>query len=92
MILIARLRSLIETILGLLGLALRIAVAAFGAAVILRIGGLVQPEMLPGFWMVVAVGTIVLLPAGYAMGRQDVAREDRDRAIRAAEERYRGRV
>lgn len=92
MILIATLRSLIETALALVGLVLRIGVLAFVAALVLRLLGLVQPELLPGFWMAVGAGVIVLLPAGVGMGRRDVYREERDRAIRAIEERYKERI
>lgn len=92
MLIFATLRSLIESALALIGLALRVGVLAFVAAILLRLLGLVQPELLPGFWLVVSVGCIVLLPAGVSMGRRDVYREERDRTIKAAEERYRGRV
>ena len=92
MILFATIRTVIESALALLGLVLRVGVLAFVAAILLRLLGLVQPELLPGFWLVVAVGCIVLLPAGVSMGRRDVYREERDRAIQAAEERYKGRV
>ena len=92
MLIFATLRSLIESALALIGLALRVGVLAFVAAILLRLLGLVQPELLPGFWLVVSVGCIVLLPAGVSMGRRDVYREERDRAIKAAEERYKGRV
>lgn len=92
MILIATLRTLLETALALIGLGLRVGVLAFAAALILRIGGLVQPELLPGFWLVVTAGVFVLLPAGVSMGRRDVYREERDRAIRAIEERYKERT
>lgn len=92
MILFATLRSLIESALALIGLVLRVGVLAFIAACTLRLLGLVQPELLPGFWLIVSVGCIVLLPAGVSMGRRDVYREERDRTIKAAEERYKGRV
>ena len=92
MLIFATLRSLIESALALIGLALRVGVLAFVAAIALRLLGLVQPELLPGFWLIVSVGCIVLLPAGVSMGRRDVYREERDRAIKAAEERYKGRV
>ena len=88
----ATLRSLIESALALIGLVLRVGVLAFVAAILLRLLGLVQPELLPGFWLIVSVGCIVLLPAGVSMGRRDVYREERDRTIKAAEERYKGRV
>jgi hypothetical protein len=42
--------------------------------------------------MAVGAGVIVLLPAGMQMGRRDVYREERDKTIKAAEERYKGRV
>ena len=92
MILFATIRNLIESALALIGLVLRVGVLAFVAAILLRLLGLVQPELLPGFWLIVSVGCIVLLPAGVNMGRRDVYREERDRTIKAAEERYRGRV
>jgi len=92
MLIFATLRSLIESALALIGLVLRVGVLAFVAAILLRLLGLVQPELLPGFWLIVSVGCIVLLPAGVSMGRRDVYREERDRTIKAAEERYRGRV
>ncbi len=92
MILFATLRSLIESALALIGLVLRVGVLAFIAACKLRLLGLVQPELLPGFWLVVVAGVFVLLPAGVSMGRRDVYREERDRTIKTAEERYRGRV
>ena len=92
MILIATLRTLLETALSLLGLVLRVGMLAFAAACTLRLLGLVQPELLPGFWLVVTAGVFVLLPAGVSMGRRDVYREERDRTIKAAEERYKGRV
>jgi hypothetical protein len=92
MILFATIRSLIESALALIGLVLRVGMLAFAAACTLRLLGLVQPELLPGFWLVVSVGCIVLLPAGVSMGRRDVYREERDRTIKAAEERYKGRV
>ena len=92
MILFATIRNLIESALALIGLVLRVGVLAFVAAILLRLLGLVQPELLPGFWLIVSVGCIVLLPAGVSMGRRDVYREERDRTIKAAEERYRGRV
>ncbi len=86
------LRSVIEAALALIGTLLRIVLLAFVAAVMLRISGLAAAELLPGFWLVVVAGVFVLLPAGVAMGRRDVYREERDRAIEAAEEKYRGRV
>ena len=92
MLIFATIRSLIESALALIGLVLRVGVLAFVAAIALRLLGLVQPELLPGFWLIVSVGCIVLLPAGVSMGRRDVYREERDRTIKAAEERYRGRV
>jgi len=92
MLIFATIRSLIESALALIGLGLRVGVLAFVAAIALRLLGLVQPELLPGFWLIVSVGCIVLLPAGVSMGRRDVYREERDRTIKAAEERYRGRV
>ena len=92
MILFAALRSLLETITAVIGLVLRVGVLAFVAAILLRVLGLVQPELLPGFWLIVTAGVFVLLPAGVSMGRRDVYREERDRTIKAAEERYRGRV
>ena len=92
MILFAAFRSLLETITAVIGLVLRVGVLAFVAAILLRVLGLVQPELLPGFWLIVSVGCIVLLPAGVSMGRRDVYREERDRTIKAAEERYKGRV
>ena len=92
MILFATLRSLIESALALIGLVLRVGMLAFAAACTLRLLGLVQPELLPGFWLIVSVGCIVLLPAGVSMGRRDVYREERDKTIKAAEERYKGRV
>ena len=92
MLIFATIRSLIESALALIGLVLRVGVLAFVAAILLRLLGLVQPELLPGFWLIVSVGCIVLLPAGVSMGRRDVYREERDRTIKAAEERYRGRV
>lgn len=92
MILFATIRTVIESALALLGLVLRVGVLAFLAACVLRLFGLVQPELLPGFWLVVMAGVFVLLPAGVSMGRKDVYREERDRAIQAAEERYKGRV
>lgn len=92
MILFATIRSLIESALALIGLVLRIGLLAFVAAILLRVLGLVQPELLPGFWMAVGAGVIVLLPAGMQMGRRDVYREERDRAIRAIEERYKERT
>ena len=92
MILFATIRTLIETALALIGLILRVGVLAFTAAIVLRVAGLLQPELLPGFWMAVGAGVIVLLPAGVAMGRRDVYREERDRAIRAIEERYKERT
>ena len=92
MLIFATIRSLIESALALIGLVLRVGVLAFVAAILLRLLGLVQPELLPGFWLIVSVGCIVLLPAGVSMGRRDVYREERDRTIKAAEERYKGRV
>lgn len=92
MILFATIRTVIESALALLGLVLRVGVLAFMAAIVLRVGGLLQPELLPGFWMAVGAGVIVLLPAGMQMGRRDVYREERDRAIRAIEERYKERT
>ena len=92
MLIFATIRSLIESALALIGLGLRVGVLAFVAAIALRLLGLVQPELLPGFWLIVSVGCIVLLPAGVSMGRRDVYREERDRTIKAAEERYKGRV
>ncbi len=86
------LRSLIEAALQLIGTLLRIALLAVVAAVVLRISGLAGAELLPGFWLVVGVGCIVLLPAGITMGRREAYREERDRAIEQAEEKYRGRV
>ena len=92
MLIFATIRSLIESALALIGLVLRVGVLAFVAAILLRLLGLVQSELLPGFWLIVSVGCIVLLPAGVSMGRRDVYREERDRTIKAAEERYKGRV
>ena len=92
MLLITTIRTLIETALALIGLILRVGVLAFTAAIVLRVGGLLQPELLPGFSMAVGAGVIVLLPAGVAMGRRDVYRKERDRAIRAIEERYKERT
>ena len=92
MLIFATIRGLIESALALIGLVLRVGVLAFVAAILLRLLGLVQPELLPGFWLIVSVGCIVLLPAGVSMGRRDVYREERDRTIKAAEERYKGRV
>ena len=92
LLIFATLRTLLETVAALIGLGLRVGVLAFVAAILLRLLGLVQPELLPGFWLIVSVGCIVLLPAGVSMGRRDVYREERDRTIKAAEERYKGRV
>lgn len=92
LLIFATLRSLIESVLALIGLVLRVGVLAFVAAILLRLLGLVQPELLPGFWLVVTAGVFVLLPAGVSMGRRDVYREERDKTIKAAEERYKGRV
>lgn len=92
LLIFATLRSLIESVLALIGLVLRVGVLAFVAAILLRLLGLVQPELLPGFWLVVTAGVFVLLPAGVSMGKRDVYREERDRTIKAAEERYKGRV
>lgn len=92
LLIFATLRSLIESVLALIGLVLRVGVLAFVAAILLRLLGLVQPELLPGFWLVVTAGVFVLLPAGVSMGKRDVYREERDKTIKAAEERYKGRV
>ena len=92
MLLITTIRTLIESALALIGLVLRVGMLAFAAACTLRLLGLVQPELLPGFWLVVTAGVFVLLPAGVSMGRRDVYREERDRAIRAIEERYKERT
>lgn len=92
LLIFATLRTLLETVAGLIGLVLRVGVLAFVAAILLRLLGLVQPELLPGFWLVVTAGVFVLLPAGVSMGKRDVYREERDKTIKAAEERYRGRV
>ena len=92
MLLITTIRTLIESALALIGLVLRVGVLAFVAAIALRLLGLVQPELLPGFWLVVTAGVFVLLPAGVSMGKRDVYREERDKTIKAAEERYKGRV
>jgi hypothetical protein len=92
LLIFATLRTLLETVAGLIGLVLRVGVLAFFAAIALRLLGLVQPELLPGFWLVVTAGVFVLLPAGVSMGKRDVYREERDKTIKAAEERYKGRV
>lgn len=92
LLIFATLRTLLESVAALIGLGLRVGVLAFVAAILLRLLGLVQPELLPGFWLVVTAGVFVVGPACAAMARRDVYREERDKAIKAAEERYKGRV
>ena len=89
MLTILRLFSQLAALLQLAGLVLRVGVVGLVGAVALRLSGLVAPEQLPAFWLMVVVAVILVAPAAHAVGHDEARRALRDAAIRKAEREYR---
>ena len=80
--------SAIAAAVRLFGMLVRIAFIGFIGAVALRIGGLVQPELLPAFWLMLGAALVVVVVPSVAYGEDQVRRTTRDRAIRKAVKEY----
>ena len=85
---IVALISAIAAAVRLFGMLVRIAFIGFISAVALRIGGLVQPELLPAFWLMLGAALVVVVVPSAAYGEDQVRRTTRDRAIRKAVKEY----
>ena len=55
--------SAVAAAVRLFGMLVRIAFIGFVGAVALRIGGLVQPELLPAFWLMLGIALVVVVVA-----------------------------
>ena len=80
--------SAIAAAVRLFGMLVRIAFIGFIGAVALRIGGLVQPQHLPAFWLMLGIALVVVVVPSVAYGEDQARRTTRDRAIRKAVKEY----
>lgn len=89
MLLLVRLLSALAAALQLAGLLLRVVVVGLFGAIALRLAGLVEPQLLPSFWLMLLAALIVVAPAAWSGGHDEARRAVRDAAIRKAEREYR---
>ena len=83
--------SAVAAAVRLFGMLVRIAFIGLVGAVALRIGGLVQPELLPAFWLMLGIALVVVVVPSVSYGEDQARRGIRDAAIRKAVKEYEGK-
>lgn len=85
---VLRFLSAIAGLFNWIGLLLRVVVLGFLCAAVLRIGGYAEPAMLPAFWLILGLATLLVAGPAWAGGYDEARRNIRDAAIRKAEKDY----
>jgi len=81
MLTILRLLSTLAALIQLAGLLLRVALVGLIGALALRISGLLNPQLLPAYWLMLVTALIVVAPSAWAAGHDEARRAMRDKAI-----------